>query len=163
MIFFYKYNKIVKLLKYCCHVFDDACKLIKIINLIDFCFIRWQAGKFYFQKQYLEKSYKNENVWCFRNFSIIMNKECSRSMIGHMIEHICQNCLTIVWTSDHDCIGDKLTNTKRNWFYVYTILTDIGPVSWGCRIHWLHLYRELRFTSISLLYMPLNNLMVRLK
>ena len=35
------------------------------------------------------------------------------------------------------------------------------PVSWGCRIHWLHLCRGVRPHLTSILDMTLNNLMVR--
>ena len=35
------------------------------------------------------------------------------------------------------------------------------PVSWGCRIHWLHLCREVRHPPTSILDITLNNLMVR--
>ena len=35
------------------------------------------------------------------------------------------------------------------------------PVSWGCRIHWLHLCRGVRTPLTSVLDMTLNNLMVR--
>ena len=35
------------------------------------------------------------------------------------------------------------------------------PVSWGCRIHWLHLCRGVRPPPTSVLDMTLNNLMVR--
>ena len=38
---------------------------------------------------------------------------------------------------------------------------DDCPVSWGCRIHWLHLCRGVRPTLKSVLDMTLNNLMVR--
>ena len=35
------------------------------------------------------------------------------------------------------------------------------PVSWGCRIHWLHLCRGVRPPLTSVMDMALNNLMVR--
>ena len=43
------------------------------------------------------------------------------------------------------------------------LLTQKGdcPVSWGCRIHWLHLCRGVRPHQTSVLDMTLNNLMVR--
>ena len=37
------------------------------------------------------------------------------------------------------------------------------PVSWGCRIHWLHFCRGVRPPLTSVLDMILNNLMVRLQ
>ena len=40
-------------------------------------------------------------------------------------------------------------------------LNTHGPVSWGYRIHWLHLCRGVRPPPTSVLDMTLNNLMVR--
>ena len=51
-----------------------------------------------------------------------------------------------------------------DYYYSYIILTSqiiACPVSWGCRIHWLHLCRGVRPPITSVLDMTLNNLMVR--
>ena len=46
-------------------------------------------------------------------------------------------------------------------FHSLSLCLFLCPVSWGCRIHWLHLCRGVRPPLTSVLDMTLNNLMVR--
>ena len=49
----------------------------------------------------------------------------------------------------------------KTWIYFFS--PPPCPVSWGWRIHWLHLCRGVRHPLTSVLDMTLNNLMVRLQ
>ena len=66
-----------------------------------------------------------------------------------------------------DRIVDSSSKPERDYlrFYIYPtppLGQDICPVSWGCRIHWLHLCRGVSPPPLtSVLVMTLNNLMVR--
>ena len=56
------------------------------------------------------------------------------------------------WVAEHDKPYPEVRVIPRQLFC---------PVSWGCRIHWLHLCRGVRPPLTSVLDMTLNNLMVR--
>ena len=65
--------------------------------------------------------------------------------------------MRVSWSAYEFTAKPSARNTKWN-----TVTVD-SPVSWGCRIYWLHLYRRLRPPIISVLDMTLRHQMVRLQ
>ena len=86
------------------------------------------------------------------------------------------NIAASTWHGEHNAFAIKTffsqSTPTHNWWYPVSgwlkwsipsrlIPKDSCPVSWGSRIHWLHLCRGVRPPLTSVLDMTLNNLMVR--
>ena len=73
-------------------------------------------------------------------------------------DHCFSHCtLSMIIICLHTVIWYQVPLSDTN--YLYTIICS--PVSWGCRIHWLLLCREVRPLPMNVLHMNINNLIVR--
>ena len=80
-----------------------------------------------------------QSFWCFSDFVVLLLPLFLFSTLNQLHTYI------------------------SNYFHVNMVICNyvFCPVSWGCRIHWLHLFWEVRSPLTSVLDMTLNNLMVR--
>ena len=110
-------------------------------------------------------------VWIYLRLILKLIMKVPKKMIGSkhsvFLPQIVKRVRSMQVSLAHKLTSGFLTqNSVLNLYLLYkltstpNILKTICPVGWGCRIHWLHLYRGIRPPPTSVLIMTLNNLMV---